>query len=101
MERMYSGTPQLHPILDVLVTVLQQMKDHWSPFLVTQIIKGTVDFINSIVLDERTEAMLLRPSALPYVNFKRLYNGIGEPFAAFIWDKQNFPDLCSYIQALP
>ena len=101
MERLYSGSSQLHPVLDILVENLHHMKEFWSPFLVTQIVKSTVDFINSIVLDERTEAMTLRPSALLYVNFKRSYNGIGEAYAAFVWDKVNFPNMLGYIQALP
>lgn len=101
MERLYSGHSQLHPMLDILVHILQDMKLFWSTFLVTQIVKSTVDFINSVVLDEKIETMSLRPSSLPFVKFKRFYNGIGEAYTAFIWDKDNFPDLCSYIQALP
>ena len=101
MERLYSGRPQLHPILDVTVDILRRMKDYYSPFLVTQIVKSTVDFINSMTLDAQTEEMALRPSALPYVKFKRFYNGIGEAYAAFIWDKFNFPNMFTYIQALP
>lgn len=101
MERLYSGTPQLHPVLDVTVDILRRMKDYYPPFLVKQIVKSTVDFINSMSLDAQTETMALRPSALPYVKFKRFYNGIGEAYAAFIWDKFNFPDMFTYVQTLP
>ena len=101
MERMYSGTPQLHPVLDLLVRYLVDMKEYYPPFATQQIIRSTLDFVNSMALDADAEKMALCPAAVSYVTFRRLSNGIGDAYGAFVWDKFNIPDVTSYLQAFP
>jgi hypothetical protein len=100
-ERLYSGSPQLHPLLDRLVENLRQTKDYYPPFIANQIIKSTVGFVDSMAVDSQLETMMLGPAALTYVTTRRLDNGIGRAYGSFIWDKFNFPDLSSYVQAIP
>jgi hypothetical protein len=100
-ERMYSGSPQLHPLLDRLVENLRKMKDYYPLYSANRIIKATVGFVDSMAVDSRLKAMTLGPGALNYVTSRRLDNGVGDAYGSFIWDKFSFSDLSSYIQAVP
>ena len=101
MERLYSGSSQLHPLLDRYVECLRSMKDYFPPYAVKLIIKASVDFINNMAVEEELETMALRPSALNYVTVKRFYNGIGDAYACFVFDKFAFPHVTTYLQAIP
>jgi hypothetical protein len=101
VDRMFSGLPQLHPVLDRLVENLQKMKDYYSPWTANQIIKSAACFVDSMAVDSHLKTMKLGPAALGYVTARRLSNGIGEAYAAFIWDKFNFPDVSCYVQTIP
>ena len=92
MQRLYFGSKQLHPVLDLFVENLRGMHEYYTPFATSRIIKSTVDFIESVVLDSQIEATKLKSTTLSFATFRRLNSGIGEAFAAFIFDKVNFPD---------
>lgn len=101
MERLYSGSAQLHPLLDRFVENLRSMRDYFPAYSSKLIIKASVDFVNNMSIDAELEKMTLRPSALNYVTSKRFYNGIGDAYACFVWDKFTFPHITSYLQAIP
>lgn len=101
MTRFYSNSPQLHPLLDRLVENILGMKDYFPAFATKLIIKSTIDFVNMMAFEQEVEATKLQPTALSYVVMKRFYNGAGDAYFCFIFDKFNFPDVSSYIQALP
>ena len=100
-DKMHYGVPQLHPLLDRYVGVLQDMRKFYSAFGVKMIVRSTLDFVNSVPLEKHVSDMAIHPSAQSYVNFKRAHNGIGDAYTAFIWDKFNFPDVSTYLQAFP
>ena len=101
MERMYSGSAQLHPLLDRFIENLQDMGRFFPPHSCKMIIKASIDFVNNMAMDAELEQMALKPSALSYVTCKRFYNGIGDAYACFIWDKFAFPHISTYLQAVP
>ncbi|KIP01167.1 hypothetical protein PHLGIDRAFT_80906 [Phlebiopsis gigantea 11061_1 CR5-6] len=101
MDRMYSGTAQLHPLLDRFVENLRDMRKFFSPYASKLIIKSSIDFVNNMAVDVELAGMSLRPTALAYVTSKRFYNGIGDAYACFVWDKFAFPRVATYLQAVP
>ena len=77
------------------------MKDYFPAFPTKLIIKSTVDFVNMMAFEQEAGATKPRPAALSYVTMKRFYNGAGDAYFCFIFDKFNFPDVSSYVQAMP
>ncbi|EKM60124.1 uncharacterized protein PHACADRAFT_251020 [Phanerochaete carnosa HHB-10118-sp] len=77
------------------------MHEFFHPYGATIIITGTVQFVACSLVDRETKAMSLHPSACGYPLYKRARNGIGEGYSYCIWDKTHFPDVSSYIQAIP
>ena len=95
------GAPQLHPALDFLVDNLRSMPDYFPRHAAQMISVSTLNFINRTLFDtERADSSLSR-SAMQYVEWTRIKDGIGTAFAMFIWDKFDFPHAISYIQAVP
>ena len=101
VDRLNSGAPQLHPVLDLLIIYLQRMPQYYPPYAATAIFAGTIQFINATWLDTHTAIIALRPKSLPYIRYKRARNSLGEVYALFAWDKFNFPDVSTHIQILP
>ena len=101
VQRLQSGMPQLHPVLDHLAERLRRTPDFYSPYASSAIVAGTVHFTNCTLFDKESESMELHPSALPFVLYKRARNSLGEVYASYVWDKFNFPDVFTHIQILP
>jgi len=103
-QRIYSGSQQLHPVLDLLVHHLRLMPNFYPQYSATAIFAATVQFVNSTLFDRlcgTTICMPLREDALPFVRYKRARNSLGEVYNLFAWDKINFPDITVHIQILP
>ncbi|GJE96486.1 hypothetical protein PsYK624_126830 [Phanerochaete sordida] len=99
--RLQTGRPQLLPILDRFAEVLAQMPDFFNVYLATTVLTDSLNFVNSTLFEKDLEGMQMRPAAGQYPQYKRARNGLGEVFAAYIWDKFSFPDVSTIIQALP
>ena len=99
--RLYSGVPQLHPVLDRLVDTLRRMREHYLPFAVSQIVRSTIGYVASMAADNEIGSMPLGPACLAYVTSRRLENGAADAYAHFIWDKFSFPRLETFIQVIP
>lgn len=100
-DRLLSGERQLDPLLDCMVDNLSRMRQFYPPYASKCITLSTIEFIDSTLHDKDVVGMKLHAAALPYVNFKRMHNGIASAYAFFIWDKFSFPDVNSYIQIIP
>ncbi|EKM53584.1 uncharacterized protein PHACADRAFT_211257 [Phanerochaete carnosa HHB-10118-sp] len=100
-EGFYAGREQLHPLLDLLADNIRRMHEFFHPYGTTVIVTGTVQFVACTLVDRETKAMNLHPSARGYPLYKRFRNGLGEGYSHCIWDKIHFPDVSSYIQAMP
>lgn len=102
--RISRGSPQMHPILDLLVERLRLMPDYYPSYSATAIFAGTVQFVNATLFDRKCEheiSMPLQTDALPFIRYKRARNSLGEVYNLFAWDKFNFPDITAHIQVLP
>ncbi|GJE96507.1 hypothetical protein PsYK624_127040 [Phanerochaete sordida] len=99
--RLQAGQRQLHPLLDRLAELLARMPEFFCGYAATAILADTINFVNSTLFEGELEGMRLRPAAVQYPPYKRARNGLGDAYAAFIWDKFVFPDLSTFIQALP
>lgn len=102
--RISRGSPQLHPVLDLLVESVRQMTDYYPSYSSTAIFAGTVQFVNATLFDRKCENeghMSLQKDALPFIRYKRARNSLGEVYNLFAWDKVNFPDITAHIQILP
>lgn len=100
-SRLYTGASQLDPVLDCLVDNLHHMSDHFLPYASKSIAVATIDFVNATIFNEESSGMSLRDAALPYVEYKRLRNALGGAYGFFVWDRYNFPDISTHIQAIP
>lgn len=101
VPRMQAGETQAHPVLARLAQSLRAMPEFFHSYAATAILVGTVHFVNCTLVERQTDSMPLHPTALPYVLYKRARNSLGEVYAAFVWDKFNFPDISSHIQVTP
>ena len=100
-ERLYTGSSQLHPVLDQFVSIMHGMKEYYLPPVVNRIIMSTVAVIESMVMDNQIGPVTLTAASLSYVTSRRVDNGGGSAYAYFIWDKSSFPQLETYIQMIP
>jgi hypothetical protein len=101
VQRLQTGDLQLHPVLDLLAERLRRTSDFYHPYAASAIVAGTVHFINCTLFDKEAENMVLQPTALPFVLYKRARNSLGEVYASYVWDKFNFPDITTHIQVMP
>ncbi|GJE96496.1 hypothetical protein PsYK624_126930 [Phanerochaete sordida] len=99
--RLQAGQPQLHPLLDRYAELLRRMPECFCPYSATAILADSINFVNSTLFEGELESMRLRPAAGKYPTYKRARNGLGDVYAAFIWDKFSFPDVSTFIQAFP
>ncbi|KAJ3537796.1 hypothetical protein NM688_g6623 [Phlebia brevispora] len=99
--RLCAGKPQLDPLLDCLAEVLEHMVDCYLPYAAQAIIVSTIQALNFTAFDKDTESMVLHGSAISFPQYRRMANGAGEAYAFFAWDKFTFPDVRSFVQAVP
>lgn len=100
-RRLQTGRTQLHPVLDRFAETLARMPDFFNLYAATTVLTDSINFVNCTLFERELEDMRLSATAVQYPSYKRARNGLGEVFSAFIWDKFSFPDVATYIQALP
>lgn len=101
VQRLQGGQPQLHPVLDLFANNLRKMTDFFNLYSATTIVTDSINFVNCTLFERHLKEMPLSPAASQYPLYKRARNGLGEVFAAYIWDKFSFPDVSTHIQAIP
>lgn len=101
MSRLHTGTPQRHPLLQHLVEVLAATEKFFSPFTSKAIVTSSISYLHQNFIDKEIENMPLNQAAMPYIEYKRIYNGAAEAYGYLVWDKFTFPDITSYIQTIP
>ncbi|KAF7798826.1 hypothetical protein EIP86_010052 [Pleurotus ostreatoroseus] len=100
VQRLQTGTPQLHSVLTYLAENLQHLPEYFPPYAASAIFAATVQFVNSTVFDKELENMPLTKDSLPYVLYKRARNSLGEVYGFMVWDKFAFPDISAHIQVI-
>lgn len=102
-DRMRIRAPQMHPLLDRFAEVLDDAVNHFPAVSAREIVRGAMAFVDSMALecDIAGTPPLRRPGSFTYILAKRQANGIGRPYAHFVWDNANFPDFFGYMRAAP
>ena len=100
VQRLHTGTRQLHPVLDNLVDNLGELPKYFPPYSAAAIFAATVQFVNSTLFDKQAEEMPLTADSMPYVLYKRARNSLGEVYGFYVWDRFSFPDIATHIQVI-
>lgn len=100
-QRFYSGSTQFDIPLERFAELLREMPDHFSWFATQGIVTSSLDFVSATLFESESASLVLRGDALPFVDYRRRKSGIGEAFAYFVWEKERFPDVKAYVQAIP
>lgn len=99
--RFHSGQDQLHPVLDRLAETTRRMHDFFHPHSAAVIVGDTVQGVSSMIADKQAEVMGSHPSSMEFLTYKRLCNGLGLGYSYCVWDKLHFPDLTTFMEAVP
>lgn len=86
-----------------LMQILSGMWDFYPDFSATSIFTSVSQFVNGCFLEQLSgEAKLAGSSnALPFIAYRRNMSGLAEAFGYFIWERNRFPDVEAYMQAIP
>lgn len=84
-----------------LSNLLSRMWEYFPRFAASAILSSTLAFLNMTLLQMEAKDVVLHRDALPFVEYRRVQDGLPEVFAVFIWEKEKFPDVQTYIQAIP
>ena len=98
VQRMHTGTPQLHPLLDHYVDIINSFHKYFHPYAASAMFANAVQFAASFLLDDQADNITLTLES--FANYKRNRNGLGDIFNFFIWDKFSFPDITVHIQTI-
>lgn len=100
-QRFHTGSAQSDVLLDKFSKLLIGMPEHFSWFTANSIITSSLEFINVTLLESDSASLILRKDTLPFLDYRRRKSGIAEAYAYFIWEKETFPDVKTYMQAVP
>jgi hypothetical protein len=100
-ERLLTRTPQLDPVLDLLVDNLLQMSNFYPSYACKCSTLSAIAHTDATLYEKKNGDEVLDRIALPYVRYKRFRTGLAEAYSFFIWDKFSFPDMSVYIQTTP
>ena len=99
------GRKHRHTLLQGLTNHLGDQCRIFGPFGGDMIVKGTIEFLSSAVIEARqTEGLFLPKDAGEYLNFFRAKTGVAEPFAFFCFPEDTYPEtayLDTYVKAVP
>jgi hypothetical protein len=99
--RLLTKTPQLDPVLDLLVDYLLRTSDYYPSYACKCTTLSTIAHTDATLYEKHNGEEILGHMALPYVRYKRFRTGLAEAYSFFIWDKFSFPDMSTYIQTTP
>ncbi|CAA7261255.1 unnamed protein product [Cyclocybe aegerita] len=99
VERYISGQPQENDVLESLAFFLRGTYVHYTGIQANIIMTSTLNFITSVVLENKTQTMQPSPDAHGYPTFARYLSGVSEAYAFFAFLPGT--PLRDYIQALP
>jgi hypothetical protein len=97
-----SGQPQMHPMLDRMVELLMEIRQHWDPICADIITNGTFYFVDGTLLETHSDwpcIQLKGPSYL-WPSWFRWTTAIGV-YACFLFPKSVCEDLTKFIHTIP
>ncbi|KAI3393121.1 hypothetical protein diail_4720 [Diaporthe ilicicola] len=101
--RFYTGGPQPSLLLDHFARTLRNTYQHYDPVIANTIVLSALAFVNSNALETRREFQELVPStaAASWPYYFRDKEGLPDSYACFIFPKAMYPDIGSFLQAIP
>lgn len=88
-------------LLGHIARSLAGIHHHFPPFGTSMIITGMMRWFAAEILTDPCDPLFIKPSNRPFADYQRSMSGNGEGYAAFIWQKSQFPDERVWINALP
>lgn len=104
VQRYHFRQPQLHPLLDKLVSLSHTISEQLPSYSGNAFIAGVLQYCNEDVLAKDQSSLmhdLINQDAKEYVEYVRMADGIPVPYMVIIWPELQFSDIKEYIQALP
>ncbi|OOF98703.1 hypothetical protein ASPCADRAFT_2138 [Aspergillus carbonarius ITEM 5010] len=98
------GQSHQHELLRSFTKFLGEQQRLFGKFGGDMIIKGTMEFVASTVVEQNQNGMHLSRDASDYLVFFRAKTGVAEPFAFFCFPEDINPedrDLAKYVSAIP
>ena len=82
---------------------LLDMHKYWGPICADLIISSTFEFIIGNILETRADVvnMKLRGPSILWPNYFRDMTALSAPFSHFIYLEEEFPDISTFLQAIP
>jgi hypothetical protein len=101
--RFYTGQPQPSLLLDHFAQTLRNTYQHYDPIIANNIVLSALAFVNSNALETRREFQELVPSqaAASWPYYFRNNEGLPDTYSGFIFPKALYPDIGSFLQAIP
>ncbi|KXN81471.1 Trichodiene synthase [Leucoagaricus sp. SymC.cos] len=104
--RFINQQPQLYPVLDQVVDMSKEFKEHWGLLGANLLHGAQLDFLSSLVIDHSIRDIEIQNSGtLRFPQFTRRVSGIGRVYAFYAFPPdlglkdwiQVYPDLVDYI----
>ncbi|TCD63981.1 terpene cyclase [Steccherinum ochraceum] len=99
-QRFIDRLPQLHPLLDLYVDTMVNMRGPYKGYSATAMVANCLDFGNAEMFTREAGALKLGPDSGAYVEYMRMKEGFSDCYACFIWPHETCPDPRRYIQAI-
>lgn len=101
--RFYTGQPQPSLLLDHFAQNLRNTYQYYDPVIANTIVLSALAFVNSNALETRREFQELVPSqaAASWPYYFRDKEGLPDTYTGFIFPKTLYPDIGSFLQAIP
>ncbi|KAH9926490.1 isoprenoid synthase domain-containing protein [Fomitopsis serialis] len=88
-------------LLGALTRVLVDLGQLFPPFGVGCIVSSTLRWFTGEMSDDPGKRFFLEAQSKSFADYQRFMTGVAEPYASFIWSKEDFPHETSYIHILP
>jgi len=100
-QRYLTNQPQVDPLFDYFTAHLNKLWEYFHPIAANAAVSAYVDFASACYLESMTEGMNISPAAAHYPDYVRLKSGIADFYAFVIWPAAQFPDIRTYVLAIP
>ncbi|KAG8162459.1 hypothetical protein KVR01_008224 [Diaporthe batatas] len=101
--RFYTGQPQPSLLLEHFARTLRNTYLYYDPVIANTIVLSALAFVNANLLETRREFQELVPSqaAASWPYYFRNTEGLPDTYSGFIFPRALYPDIGSFIQAIP
>lgn len=101
--RFHAGQPQPSSLLQHFAHALRDTYRHYDPLVANFIVLSALAFVNANALETRREFQELVPlgAGVSWPYYFRDKEGLPEVYAYFVFPRALYPDIGSFVQAVP